>query len=379
MAELRTESTASDQAASPPFPASRLRTFLLLAVTLATSIFLTGWIGAEQDELLSGRLSARTSIIRTPDAGRIDKWLVGAKATVEQGTKLAILVDDSLHQRIADKRCEIASLESQLKRRRAQADVDLTWRRRSLESEILANRLKSAELMQLEYDQRIALQAWKSVLRDTPRRVATSGPDDIFRPTGLSKADDLSITSRQKAMKGHESARNAAEVAAVKLQLREERLRELQRLIKGLPAKVREAAGIEAIDRQLAAAKRELQQLEALPPQRTIVADAYGKLLARIGKSGDVLQAGDELARIVDDERRFLTVAVPANRLARFQVGKPVQLRFPGNERRRGTIVELAAAGDGTANDTNVVIEPAGKLWPSLPFGAAVQVVVPEE
>ena len=363
MAELRTESTASDQAASPPFPASRLRTFLLLAVTLATSIFLTGWIGAEQDELLSGRLSARTSIIRTPDAGRIDKWLVGAQATVEQGTKLAILVDGSLQQRIADKRREIASLESQLKRRRAQADVDLTWRRRSLESEILAHRLKSAELMQLEYDQRIALQAWKSVLRDTPRLVATSGPDDIFRPTGLTKADDIAITSRQKAMKGHESARNAAEVAAVKLQLREERLRELQRLIKGLPAKVREAAGIEAIDRQLAAAKRELQQLEALPPQRTIVADAYGKLLARI----------------VDDERRFLTVAVPANRLARFQVGKPVQLRFPGNERRRGTIVELAAAGEGAENDTNVVIEPAGKLWPNLPVGSAVQVVVPTE
>jgi multidrug resistance efflux pump len=379
MAEPRTESTATDPADCPPFPAPRLRTFLLLAVTLGTSIFLTGWIGAKNDELLSGRLSARTSVIRTPAAGRIDKWLVGSQKTVEQGTQLAILVDGSLRQRIVDKRREIASLESELKRRRAQADVDLAWRRRSLESEILANRLKAAELIRMEYDQRISQQAWKSVLRRMPRQIQTSSPDEVFRPAGFTIAPDPSITSRQKAMKGHESARNAAEVAAVKLQLREERLRELQRLVKELPANVRDAAGIEAIDLQLAAAKQELKQLEARPLQRTIVADAYGKLLARIGKSGDVLKAGDELARIVDDERRFLTVAVPANRLARFEVGKPVQLRFPGNQRRQGTIVEMAAPGDGTANDTNVVIEPAGKLWPSLPFGSAVQVVVPKE
>lgn len=378
MTEPRTESNPPVSAAAVPPPAPRVRTCVLLVMTLAASIFLTGWIGAEDEELLPGRLSARTSVIRTPAAGRIDKWLVGSQATVEQGTQLAILVDGGLQQRIAEMRRRIASLESEWKRRKAQADVDLAWKLRSLESEVLANRLEAAELIRREYDQRIEQHAWKSVLHRTPRQVAATSPDDVFRPAGFTISPSPSITSRQRAIKGHENARNAVEVIAVKLHLREERLRDLQRLIEELPAKVRQAAGIEAASRQLAEAKEALTELEARPLQRTIHADAYGTLLARHGKPGDVLKAGDVLARIVDDERCFVTVPVPANRLSRFEAGKPLQLRFPGNKRRQGTIVEIGPADD-TADTINVVIEPAGKLWPAVPVGAAVQVVVPKE
>ena len=225
-------------------PAPRIRTYLLIAAAFGTSILLTGWIGGSEEELVSGRLAARTSVVRVPVSGEIVEWLTDGKKPMHAGVKLATVIDGELRQRIDVQRAEVATLQLEWKRSQAQAEVDLAWRLSSLEGEILSNRLKEAELIKREFDHRIELQAWKSALRKLRPGIQTSSPDNVFRPVSFLNTNGLGISSRLKVMKKHENTRNAVEVVRVKLRLCEDRLRMLKRLKKELPEKVRLAAGV---------------------------------------------------------------------------------------------------------------------------------------
>ncbi|MFQ5731516.1 MAG: HlyD family secretion protein [Planctomycetaceae bacterium] len=371
MSETPTESVRQ----LPPFyPAPRTRTFVLVAIVLGFSVFLTGWADSEE-EFATGRLAARTTDVLAETNGRVETWLVKPGADVGPDVGLLVIRDEGRAGEIAAVTAEIARLESEQIRRRAQAEVDLSWRLRSLNGEILKTQLKTAELLQQEYDRNIEFHAWHDALRKAAPGTRTASPDDVFRP--VSHSVNLLGDPRLDAMRNHETARNAVEVARVQLLLCEDRLRELRELRRELPDRIRIAAGVEATTRQIAAAKERLRELETTPAQQELQADAYGRVRL-LSKPGSHVMAGDVLARIVDDERRFLSVSVPAEKLARFQSGSAVQLRFPGDEQRRGRVAALRTAKKDGAPPT-IIVQPTGRLWPRIPVGSAVQVLMPRD
>lgn len=363
------------------WPAPQARTALLIATAFLASCFLTGWVGSTEDDVITGQLSAHIASLRAERDGRIEKWLVDTNQHVTCDAKLLLVADADVESLRDAKRHEVATLKSQLKRKQAQADIDLAWRLRTVDSEVLANRLKAAELLQREFDHRLELQVHKVALQNRGRRFRSASPDEIFRSASLqTQTATLTrtlapIESQLTDMQKHEATRNAAEVANVQLRLCENRLRDLEQMKKDLPEKIREAAGITATEQQLESAKKELEALEQRATKRTLLSPAYGRVQPVVKKPGDQIHAGDVFAKIVDDERRFITLPVPAAKLARFDIGRDVILRFPGVKPCTGKVAALQNDDDG---QVTAVIEPTGRLWPNLPLGTAVDVLVPD-
>lgn len=355
-----------------PPPAPRTRTCVLAAIVFGVSVLLTG-LASPDEELLTAELAAPTVLLHAESDGQVVAWLVKPGSEARPGAKLLQLRDDARGRAMAAASADIARLESELQRRQAKAAVDLSWRVRSLDGEIMTTQLKTAELLQREYDRKVEYQVWRETLRSTPSGTKTVAPDDVFHPVShtVEPAQDRRLT----AMRNHETARNAMEVAHVQLLLCEERLRSLRQLRDELPERIRRAAGVAVTERELSAARERLRQLEQAPAQRELAANAYGRIVTEFSQPGSRVKAGDVLARIVDDERRYLSVPVPADKLPRFEPGMTVRIRFPGDQVRQGTV---AAIGSGAQPGT-IRVKPAGKLWPKLPLGSAVQIIVPRD
>lgn len=364
-------------AAETSLPAPRARTIVMLAAALGSSAFLTGWMGAEQEELVVGQVHAPTVFITTPDGSRVSKWLVKDGDLIAANRALATLTTPATEQRIAAQKQTIAALETELRRRKAKAAVEMAWRIRAIDSEILANRLKAADLIQKHYDQQIELHAWRRRVERMPVRVAAAKtPDEIFRPVSYSSRIDFSgptVTAKQ-----FESARNSAEVTKVQLQLCEDRLTELQNLKESLPTNVRCATGVEETQARLDAAKAALKKLESGSSQPSLRAPAWGTV--RILHERSSRQVGEKaaVAKLVDDEHRFLTVTVPSRLLGRFKLGQKVRVRFNDHVKHFGVVEQI---GEPSTDSTNVsiVVQPTGRLWPGVPLGSGAKVVVPPE
>lgn len=361
-------------AQTAPLPAPRARTMVLLAVAVGSSSLLTGWVGAEDEETVEGQLRAPSVTVRIPDGSRVANWLVKEGAQVAEQTDLATLVDPQAKQKLDRQQRVVAALTTDLRRREAKAAVELAWRIRSIESEILVNQLKAADLIQKHYDQKIELHAWRATLQSQSRQVAdTNSPDDVFQTVSYKPG-----TVFQKplvSLQQFEAARNSTEVTKVQLQLCEDRLKELEKLKVSLPADIRRAAGVDETKSKLALAKKELESLRQRQGNRIVRSPAWGKLRFASGRD-DSTRA--QSVRIVDDEHRYLIVTVPSRLLGRFQPGKTVEVRFNNHVRHSG-VVERINEPAADADSVTLLVQPRGRLWPGVPLGTAARVVVPED
>lgn len=360
-----------------PLPASRRRTLFLVIFTLIVSTTLTGWVHQEEEQLVPGYVTAPTVIVRAPQDGLLREWLVPDGAIVGPRQELLRFTDAGLNRQLAEVRDEIQRLETELRRREAKADVELAWRLRTIEAEILANRLKAAELIQREYDQRIELHAWQQRLRGKEEPLQAASPDTVFRTAA--RQDEFFRRQWSKVIQQHESARNAVEVSQVQIQLCENRLKELQQLKKELPEKVRRAAGVDETAGRLAAARKHLKQLQDRQEIVTLFPPAYGKVRIEVRNTHRLVKAHTPLARIVDEERRYLSVAVPPEYLGRFKVGQTVTIRFDGHRPRRGLIRDIRIPDVPQTDTVTMIIQPSGRIWPIVPLGSAAYVVVPRD
>ena len=108
-----------------------------------------------------------------------------------------------------------------------------------------------------------------------------------------------------------------------------EQVERFRGVLRELPMKIRKAAGVDAAEAELAVAKTELQQPESRSAEHTLASSAYGKIQRFGTQPGETVSRGKEVTRIVDDEQRFLSVAVPGEKLAKFERGNTMLLRFP--------------------------------------------------
>jgi len=160
------------------------------------------------------------------------------------------------------------------------------------------------------------------------------------------------------------------------LQLCEDRLGELKRLRKMLPQRVRESHGVATAQATLTRAERRLQHLQAQSAETAVISPACGTVQPYLFKVGEFVPKGKKLTEIVDGSRRFLIVQVPADKLIRFRQGETVRLRFPDGEKRIGKIGKRQNRSPQSAETIPIRIDAAGKLWPSVPLGTAVDVIV---
>ena len=377
-----------------PKPAPGGRTLLLILLALGTGFGIKHVLSGGDDSY-TGFLRARTTRVVATVSGRLTKITLEEGQTADVGEELIHLTNDELEAEREAGRQKVVNLNFALGRARARAEVDLEWRLRELEAELLETRLQSAEFLKAQFDQRLGAHAWTDLIpeSDSPTSVtetsvtetsvteATTTPDDVFQTAARSDSL-LDIDEGQlRALLEQQAATNAAEVSTVQVQLCEDRLLQLTQLISELPEQVDRASGVAALEAELKQAQDELTEIEAKPSAVVLRAAAYGTAGVYRAAVGQRVRAGEPLVELLDRDYRHITVKVPTRELVRFDPQSVVGLEFSGGRRHQGTVSRIPTQAD---QDTNSVetdesfvtleIEPLDRVWPDVPIGAAVRV-----
>ena len=143
---------------------------------------------------------------------------------------------------------------------------------------------------------------------------------------------------------------------------------------------VRKASGLVATAEALQQAQKTLAELETASADLPVLADAYGIVSRILCRPHDTVEAGQPIMELVDMRTQYVTALVPSRDVGRAKPGMKVRLYFPGEQLRHGRIAALPLrtskrnhAGDSLVE---VRIEPTGSLWPTVPVGSTVEVVM---
>ena len=117
----------------------------------------------------------------------------------------------------------------------------------------------------------------------------------------------------------------------------------------------------------------------------TIVSPSHGVVGAIHHEAGDLVEPGNTIIELFDDDRRHLTALIPSAEMARLPPGTKLTLIFPAGYKRIGLVAAIppqamSESGSPLSADSQVAmrIEPAGKLWPKIPIGSRIKVQVPQ-
>jgi len=207
-------------------PASWGRTMVISLCAIAIGVGVTRWLDSSSSQTFIATLESHTTLVQAPRAGRIQKILLETGATVQPGDSVLLLEDEMLSHKIAAKHQQVASINTELSQRRASADVDLAWRLKDLNTEILSTRLKIAGYLKVQFNQQLEQHAFHKVPAVNTQVAAFQPSAEIITP--LVREDAFSNAESIRKLLEHEAIQNAAEVSQVQIELCEERLGEIK-------------------------------------------------------------------------------------------------------------------------------------------------------
>ncbi len=360
--------------------------FLLFGgAALLGGIAVAGWQDRAQQAPLKATLQAKTTVIAAGRPCLVAETLLPAGAAIAPGTPLLRLADDRLAAAIVAKDQEIAARQAELKKVEAQAAVELDWRRRELNAEAFETQLRCAAFQQQRLTKEVEQVAWKDHLSSWWPQSA-GGEDEQGLPAIVAPLLLTSATpdaAKVRAMLQEDAAASALETLAAQVTLCERRLEELQQLQQSLAERIRISAGVDVAQTRLQQAEADRAVLAAQAEELTIKAPGYGTLGTWQKQPGDPVSAGEAIVSVFDEEQRFLMASIPARDTAWMSTGTIVKVEFPGAGVRQGRLAPLPpqlATVQQSAEETclAVRIEPAGRLWPVLPYGTQVTILRPQ-
>ncbi|MEZ6131393.1 MAG: HlyD family efflux transporter periplasmic adaptor subunit [Planctomycetaceae bacterium] len=163
---------------------------------------------------------------------------------------------------------------------------------------------------------------------------------------------------------------------AINVRLRLERLEDLKET---LPDQVRRAAGVDSLRALFDEAVKYLSEIRTISREVAVVCPGYGRVGQVRFQPGDHMEAGDVLLKILHTDRRYVMLNVPTRRMHEIQPGNSVDLIFPGNQRFCGQVTNLPMLAEASANGQSLAtvrVEPTGRLWPEIPIGSQIDVLL---
>ncbi len=369
-----------------PQPASSMRTMFAIGAAIVAGAFLTGMIGQEKSTELHGRISAPQQAVIAPCDGEVLKLIAPKTELVHSGQPLLLVRDLSLvvQQEAVDER--IAAMETDLARAEAKAVIEIKWRFSEIDAQIHRHKVEATELLQKKLALEIEEIAYQEYGRPDNLAITGQTPDGaaIIKPLSLHSRQDQTVSEENLVSETIrlESTRNAIEVTAAQLELVENRIEQLEPLKRELTTSIRESLGIPELEQQIDRAKKARRDLDRQATERMIAVPQSGSLKGFALSSGDLIQQGETIASVADEQDRFLEVTVPSRELTKMTPETEVRLTFPGGIDRMGRVSDKTAtvteAGQSGETHILVKVEPAGKLWPEVPLGSSVIVKLPE-
>lgn len=370
-------STASAAASPHTGRTSWLRVLLFGGAALLAGMALSGRLQQPVANSQKGTLQAKTTVIAAGRPARIAELLVAEGETVAPGTPLLRLSDDRLSARIAAQKQEVEAREVELKKVQAQAEVDLKWRQRELQAEVLETQLKSAGFLKEKINRQVEQLAWKEQLTTVSLASSNSVTEGLVRP--LSFLNEPPNPARLQVLLKEDAAASAIEALDVQIKLCEDRMAELKQLGETLEGKIRTSSGVDLAEMKIQQARTELKTLEDQLPGLTIASEGHGRVGLWAKQIGDTVAAGETIVEVHDQDQRFLMLNVPSAMAGEYRPGVKLSLIFPGQERLAGTVTEV---GPQTLRNSPEPMVPVritsiGRIWPDLPIGTGVIVEPP--
>lgn len=406
-------------------PASLVRTLSLLSFAVLVGCLVVYWLNVQSHQPLRGVLSADITTIMVPAEARLLATFVKPGDEVFTGDQLLTL-EKSEHLKVIEVHQQrVNELEQQLKRAEAQATLDLEWRLREVERELADVRTRARQVEESERDSpeslrtasataaaveekqsahsaekpaavpgKMARQVSQSRVSEPKRRPqpnrfvfwGASGASNIDVPRPVVRSVEPSVPERNpvllvpapqpqivRTVEPSPSNHHFAEAEGLR-----RRIERLERLKNSLPDQVRRAAGVDGISRQRDAAEQYLSEIQAASREVSVLCPAYGRIGQIRFQPGDEMRTGETMVKILHTDRRYIMLKIPTNRMNELQPGD-VQLVFPDDQRLSGRITDLPMLAEAFVNGQShatVRIEPAGRLWPEIPIGSQIDVVI---
>lgn len=412
-------------ATSPPevLPASFVRTATLLVFATMIGCCVVYWLNLQRDHSFRGILSAEITSLRVPSEARLLTAHVEAGDEVFTGQPLLTLEKTEHLAMIRTQEKRVHELRQDLQRAEAQASLDLEWRVREVESEIVEMQTRAHLIQEVERDAPELLRSVSLTHEhpfsaedaevafddDSPEAVAaetvsvtqevvrTKGPNNyvFFAASGarspLPEVDPpaavpvpVTTTARKTSTDVRPPTRVAmttessrSPVLRLEAQTVQQRLARLEELRAMLPEQVRRAAGVETLRSQLTETENRLKEMQEVSREVSVICPGYGRVGQVRYRVGDSMSPGETMLKILHTDRRFVTVQIPTAEIDRVQPGDSVELVFPDDQVYTGQvtdlpmIAEISSSGQSLAS---VRIEHTGRLWSEVPIGSQVEV-----
>lgn len=357
--------------------ASRLRIGLACVAALVAGGAATWWLDGRAATQFAGYLEARTTQVCATRYGLVSRCLAPEGSEVTLRRPLVSLSDPQLEERIEEQTEVVASLEQQVKKVVADAEIEIEWREKDLLAQISEAKLRSAGYLKEKFNYELR----KNMLADYLASNETALLDDndvLFRSmlleTRIPDAERMNTALRM------ETAANAADVSAAQVEICDQQIAQLEKINKDLPTRIRRKTGVEAAEANLSRAKEALDKLTTRRDQLTVLSPAIGRVGVYRVTAGDRVEPGMPLVELLDDAKRFLKVEVPSTSIASVTLSGRVELTFPGDTVREGRVYSIAPQAEPRVDRAStdpvvmVYVEPSGLPWPELPFGSRVSV-----
>ena len=405
-------------------PASVVRTVSLLSCGLLVGCMVVYWMSLRTNPPLRGVLSADITSLRVPTESRMIESFVQAGDEIFSGDKLITLEKTEHIAMIRLQEERVRELERQLRQAEAKAALDLAWRSRELDRELSdvrtrAHLIQEVKRTTVEEPFRSASVSDESEPLATESAATTDGitdttvsqsqfyedgrEDDVPVPTannmvfisGASGESSIDVArpapkrvarleipqpkpQPQKVVLASEPKPDAMlNIEAASVELRLQKLEELRSL---LPQQVRTAAGVESVRLQYEEANQRLTEMNTLSRDVAVLCPSHGKVGQVRYQPGDNMSAGEIMLKILHTDRRYVLLHVPTRRVNESQPGTAVGLVSPGDDHYRGKVSNLPMLAESTQpGGTSLVtvrVEPTGRLWPEIPIGSQIDVVV---
>lgn len=348
---------------------------------LCLGVAVTGWLDGRRGESVSAVLAAKTTAVTAGRDCRLAEVFAESGAAVAAGQPLLRFVDERLDGRMASKGRERSEAAVELQRVEALAEVEIAWRRRELQGEIYQTQLQVTQLQQQRLSRQVEQIAWQEHLQEWVDWAGDGPSELLIQPVTLSRSQP--DAQRLQALLKEDAAASALETLDKQLELSEARLKELSQLTTELDQKVRVSVGVDVARARRDRVDAELAALEEQRAALTICSTGHGTVGLWHKQPGDRVAAGEVVVELLDEAQLSLVAQVSSDVVGRIAAGQKLMLVFPGKDRRDGVVgaipPQASAVGSATEDaQLPLQIRPSGKLWPKLPIGSRVQVLLPQ-
>jgi len=377
---MTSPTTPATESASPASSGLRWGVILLSGIALAAGVWIAQRLDQRHGPSFSGRLQARVITIAAEQTARLKCISIKPGQRVAAGAELFTLQFDQNTADVAARQQEAALKIQEANRIKAAADLELQWRRRDLQAEMFQTQLKLTVMREEKLHRDVEQLAWRERLTAQSVFSDQANPAPLFQLVG--KIADEDSEERMKIMLREDAAAGAAQALAAQIQLCEQRLEELRALDQQMDAQIRTSFGVDAAEELARKTSEQLAEIEAAPETK-VASPGFGIVGQYRKMAGDLVENGEILVQILDDERRTVDVEVPSWAAVKFSTNQHVKLEFPGKEIRTGIVTAIPpqtlATDSDAAGDVPVrlTIGPHGKVWPSVPVGSRVLVYEP--